>query len=120
MRTASPSARCRSKCSLSSREVKSTGENVRVVILPSTVMAKVAMTKGRAGFRDDDVDLTRPLFRFTDFMLEGGDFALHLAHAHMPHFAAWSVEEVNNTAGCGADEDDEKTHRADKFGHRDR
>src|ERR1700730_17665878 len=99
MRTASPSARCRSKCSLSSREVKSTGENVRVVILPSTVMAKVAMTKGRADFRDEDVGpfdwrsgqvLARLLFRFADFMLERGDFALHLAHAHVLQFAAWS------------------------------
>ncbi len=41
------SARCRSRCILSSREVKSTGEYSRVVILPSTVMAKVAATNGR-------------------------------------------------------------------------
>jgi len=32
---------------LSSREVKSTGARVRVVTLPSAVMAKVATTNGR-------------------------------------------------------------------------
>jgi hypothetical protein len=32
---------------LSSREVKSTGEKFRVVILPSTVIAKVTATNGR-------------------------------------------------------------------------
>jgi hypothetical protein len=36
---------------LSSREVKSTGEKARVVIFPSTVMAKVAATNGRGGWR---------------------------------------------------------------------
>jgi len=46
-RTASARARWRNKCSLSSREVKSTGAKVRVVTLPSAVMAKVATTKGR-------------------------------------------------------------------------
>src|SRR5438046_9519925 len=48
-RTASARARWRNKCSLSSREVKSTGANVRVVTLPSAVIAKVATTKGRLG-----------------------------------------------------------------------
>lgn len=33
---------------MSSREVKSTGVKFRVVIFPSTVMAKVALTNGRA------------------------------------------------------------------------
>ena len=46
-RTASARARWRNKCSLSSREVKSTGAKVRVVTLPSAVMAKVTTTKGR-------------------------------------------------------------------------
>jgi hypothetical protein len=35
---------------LSSRDVKSTGEKARVVILPSKVMAKVATTNGRTSF----------------------------------------------------------------------
>jgi len=46
-KTASARARCRNKCSLSSREVKSTGAKFFVVTLPSTVMAKVATTNGR-------------------------------------------------------------------------
>src|SRR6266550_4532194 len=45
--TASPSERCRIKCFLSVREVKSTGQKVRDVIFPSTVMANVAITNGR-------------------------------------------------------------------------
>ena len=46
-KTASARARWRNKCSLSSREVKSTGAKFFVVTLPSTVMAKVATTNGR-------------------------------------------------------------------------
>ena len=51
MRTASPNERWRRRWRLSSREVKSTGEKARVVILPSAVMAKVAATKGCLGLR---------------------------------------------------------------------
>ena len=46
--TASARARCRNRCALSSREVKSTGANFRVVIFPSTVIANVAKTNGRS------------------------------------------------------------------------
>src|SRR5436305_9192391 len=46
-KTASARARWRNKCSLSSREVKSTGAKFFVVTLPSTVIAKVALTNGR-------------------------------------------------------------------------
>src|SRR5437660_4484778 len=97
IRTASPRARCRSRCSLSSREVKSTGVKFFVVIFPSTVIAKVTATKGRGmweaplrGDLDrDEVPPTFFLFFFLgDFMLERGELFLHLAHFHMARFAA--------------------------------
>src|SRR5580700_4614245 len=124
--TASPSERCRSKCSLSSRDVKSTGEKARVVIFPSTVIAKVAMTKGRDGmweprtlsgrrgfFRDTEVTPAF-LFCFADFMLESRDFLFHLTQGNMRRRAARFVEEVNDAARCAAKEDDEKTQRTDE------
>src|SRR5205814_6026702 len=99
IKTASPSARCRNRCSLSSREVKSTGVKFFVVIFPSTVIAKVTATKGlllllpmwegplRPDFfeRESSRDAKVPptfflLFLLADFMFEGGEFLLHLAH----------------------------------------
>src|SRR5262249_35668194 len=47
---ASAEARCRNKCNLSSRDVKSTGDRFFVVTLPSAVMAKVETTRGRFDF----------------------------------------------------------------------
>src|SRR5437870_7492670 len=116
MITASASARCRKRCSLSSREVKSTGAKSRVVIFPSTVMAKVAETKGRPEMWEGplrrDLDFLRPtrdaevpptfLSRLRDFMFRRGHFALHLAQFHPLHDTARFVEEVNDAAGEAA------------------
>src|SRR5689334_10804521 len=106
MRTASPRARCRSKWRLSSREVKSTGENVRVVIFPSAVMAKVAMTKGRLDLRREDVDLGERLFRLADLMLERRDFMFHLAQLYVFDCAARPIKQINNAARQTAEKDD--------------
>jgi len=123
--TASASARCRNKCSLSSREVKSTGPNSRVVILPSTVIANVALTNGREmwegplrrdllfpDFRDAEVPPTF-LLRLRDFMFRRGHFALHLAQFHAFRDTARFVEKVNNSARRTADQNHEKAHRSD-------
>jgi len=103
IKTASPNERWRNKCILSSREVKSTGEKFRVVIFPSTVMAKVTTTNGRSDFRGNDVDLCADLFRFADLMFESSDLALHLAQFHAFHFATRFVKEVNDAAGKAAE-----------------
>src|SRR5205085_5484539 len=121
--TASPSARWRNKCVLSSRDVKSTGEKFLVVILPSTVMAKVAATKGRFGgtcfctscllrsgigafgraeARPSGDDL---FFLLANFMLERGEFLFHIAHLHMANRAARPVKEVDHSTGQTAEQD---------------
>src|SRR5205085_3955086 len=106
-----------------SREVKSTGAKSRVVVLPSTVMAKVALTNGRLEMWERPLrrELARPartrdaevpptfLFRFGDLMLERGNFALHLPHPNTAFCAARLVEEIDNPAGRTADQDDEKS-----------
>src|SRR5205807_7232734 len=117
IRTASASARCRNKCCLSSREVKSTGAKSRVVIFPSTVMAKVALTNGREMWALRLGDTAHPvragraartLLRLLDFMLHRRHFAFHFAQAHAFRDAARFVEEVNNAAWEAAQNDDEK------------
>src|SRR5262245_61071049 len=104
-------ARCWNKCFLSSGEVKSIGVNSLVVILPSTVMANVAATNGRLP-RDRIPTMLllpgrlretnfRPCFLFFflgDFMLEGGELLLHLAHFHVAGSAAWFVKQINDSA----------------------
>src|SRR6266436_1570783 len=129
-RTASASARCRNKCSLSSREVKSTGPKFRVVILPSTVMANVALTNGRAEMwerpwrrdrarpartRDTEVPPTF-LLRLLDFMLHRGHFALHFAQTNTFRDPARFVEKVNDAAGSAADHNDKKPERSNELG----
>src|SRR6266849_2229298 len=117
--TASASARCRNKCCLSSREVKSTGAKSRVVIFPSTVMAKVALTNGREMWVLRLRDAARPartLLRLLDFMLHRGHFALHFAQAHPFGDAARFVEEVNDPARRAADNNDKKPERSNEFG----
>jgi hypothetical protein len=105
MITASASERCRNRNCLSSREVKSTGVKSRVVIFPSTVIAKVALTNGRSGLVRDDVNLrtglARTLLRLRDFMLGRGNFAFHFAQAHPFRDAAGSIEEINDAARGG-------------------
>ena len=91
-------------CPAVTDEVKSTGEKFRVVIFPSTVMANVAMTKGRREF-----DLRADLFRFADLMLEGRDFVLHFAQLHVFGCATRLVKEINDATRGAADQDDEKT-----------
>src|SRR4029077_16418510 len=125
IRTASASARCRNKWSLSSREVKSTGPKFRVVILPSTVMANVALTNGRCcrGSRWLPIffDGTLPacptvLLRLLDFMLHRGHFALHFAQTNTFRDPARFVEKVNDAAGSAADHNDKKPERSNEFG----
>ena len=129
--TASESARCRNKCNLSSREVKSTGEKFRVVILPSTVMAKVALTNGRemwegplrrdllfpGRLRDTRLRVATArraevppafLLRLFDFMFRRGHFALHFTQLNALRDAARFVEEIDDAAGRAADHDHEK------------
>src|ERR1051326_1515721 len=98
MSTASPRARWRNRCALSSREVKSTGEKFFVVILPSTVIANVTATNGLrrlcfGGTRFRAVDFAL-LFVLADLMLERGEFLLHIAHLHMANGAAGPVKEI--------------------------
>ena len=57
-------------------EVVDTGEKFRVVIFPSTVMAKVAATNGRRSRR-------LLLFRFADLMLQRRDFPFHLPQLYV-------------------------------------
>ena len=69
---------------MSSRLVKSTGEKVRVVIFPSTVIANVAATKGRGGLRFATFLACGLLaFGFDDFMLQRGHFLAHLAQLYV-------------------------------------
>jgi hypothetical protein len=90
--------------------VKSIGVNSLVVILPSTVMAKVAATNGRlprnrvpvmlllAGpWLEIDLPLCFLFFFLGDFMLEGGELLLHLAHFHVAGSAAWFVKQINDS-----------------------
>src|SRR5439155_22763490 len=127
--TASASARCRNKCRLSSGEVKSTGAKSRVVIFPSTVMAKVALTNGREMWALPLGDTVRPvragraartLLRLLDFMLHRRHFALHFAHRHAFRDAARFVAEVNNAARRAADQNHENAHRSDQCRDRNR
>src|ERR1700686_2567500 len=130
MRTASPRARCRSKCSLSSREVKSTGVKFFVVIFPSTVIAKVTATKGRFGRRRDasprclserDGGVASTSFFLGDFMLERDELFFHLAHFHVARLAARFVEEINDPARQTAQQDDRESREPDhpRDGRRD-
>src|SRR5688572_9578471 len=114
--------RWRNKWVLSSREVKSTGEKALVVIFPSTVMAKVTATNGRFGLPMWEgplcPDLSRRtkaaptlvlLFFLGDFMLEGFVFLFHVAHPDVAGGATWFVEEINDAARQGADQDNDET-----------
>src|SRR5436190_12437314 len=100
IKTASARARWRNKCSLSSREVKSTGPKFFVVTLPSTLMAKVAVTNGRLKMwerpsRRDCRDTKVPptfLLGFADLMFQGDHFFFHFAQAHRRSWLAWLVK----------------------------
>ena len=98
---------------MSSREVTSTGVNARVVILPSAVIAKVAATNGRGGFR-----FRAGLLVLGDFMLERRDFLAHRAQLHVAFLAARFVEELNDSTWRARDEHDEEAHRPDENGDR--
>src|SRR3954469_9974898 len=89
--TASPNERCRIKCFLSSRDVKSTCEKARVVIFPSRVMANVAITNGRL--------LVKTLLGFADLVLQGLHFSLHFAQTDPGGCPAWAIKEINHRAG---------------------
>src|ERR1041384_8379969 len=115
MRTASPRARWRNRCALSSREVKSTGVKFFVVILPSTVIANVTATSGllepRRGRARRINDL---LFLLADLMLERRHLFAHLAHPYMADHATGSVEEIDNPARGRTDKNDEKAERTNQ------
>src|SRR5438874_1128014 len=123
-RTASARARWRNKCSLSSREVKSTGPKFFVVTLPSAVIAKVATTNGRlrmwerplcGDFRDVRVSRTFS-FRFAEFMFERDNLLFHFAEFHAFCCATRLVEQVNKSARETANENDHEAQRPDENG----
>ena len=62
--------------------------------------------------QDNEVPPT--LFRFADPMLENGDLFFHLAQFHMRDCHAWFVKEVHDGSGQAADQNDEKTERANE------
>src|SRR5436190_11723997 len=123
-RTASARPRWRNKCSLSSREVKSTGPKFFVVTLPSAVMAKVATTNGRlrmwerplcGDFRDARISRTFS-FRFAEFMFQRDNFLFHFAEFHAFCCATRFVEQVNKGARETANENDHEAQRPDENG----
>src|SRR5262249_3532 len=120
IRTASAKARCRNKCSLSSREVKSTGASFRVVTLPSAVMAKVATTKGRLTTRERplrrDVFPNRDTkvpptfsFGFAELVFKRHHFLFHVAQFYPCRYSARPVKEINHSPWETAKENDEET-----------
>src|SRR5262249_30942550 len=115
---------CRNKCSLSSREVKSTGPKFFVVTLPSAVIAKVAMTNGRLRMwerplcrdgRDAEVPPTF-LLRFAELMFERGNFLFHFAEFHAFCCATRLVKQVNKGARKAANENYNETQRPNENG----
>src|SRR5436305_8804552 len=123
-RTASARARWRNKCSLSSREVKSTGPKSFVVTLPSAVIAKVAMTNGRLRIwerpwrrngRDTKVPPTF-LLAFAELMFQRDNFLFHFVEFHVFRCATRLVKQINNSARKTANENDHKTQRSDENG----
>src|SRR3954471_24472325 len=71
-------------------------------------MANVTATNGRRSGEGFDL-----LFLLADFMLERGEFLLHIAHLHMTGGAARTVEEIDDSAGQAAEQDDEETGQPD-------
>src|SRR3954452_21806349 len=120
-RTASARARCRKRCSVSSREVKSTGPTLFVVTLPSAVMAKVATTNGRLRIewplcrvgRDTKVPATF-LLGFAELMFQRYNFLFHRAEFHVSGWATRLVEQINKSSGKAANENNNKTQRSDE------
>src|SRR6184192_3645162 len=123
IRTASARARWRNKCSLSSREVKSTGPKFFVVTLPSAVIAKVAMTNGlrmwerplRRDRRDPRVFPTFS-FRFAELMFQRDNFLFHIAEFHAFCCATRLVKQVNKSARETANENNHEAQRPDQNG----
>src|SRR5436190_15647166 len=124
IRTASARARWRNKCSLSSREVKSTGPKFFVVTLPSAVIAKVATTNGRLRIWGrplcrDGLDPNVPptfSFRFTELMFQRDNFLFHFAEFHAFCCATWLIKQVNKSARKTAKEYDDEAKRPDENG----
>src|SRR5436309_5743720 len=135
IRTPSAKASCLNKCSLSSREVKSTGVRFRVVTLASAVMAKIATTNGRwcllfvmkkrSTFNAErsiqiskrwtlSVERLKNLisssssFRFADLVFKSHHFLFHLAQRHARDRPTWFVKQVNDRAGKAANQNDEE------------
>jgi hypothetical protein len=92
------------------------------VILPSTVIAKVALTKGRRKTRvrfgrpwtarlnfERETEAPPTLFRFANLMLQRRNFFLHFAQFYVRNYAAGFVKEINQSAGKAADENDQET-----------
>src|SRR5947208_6183968 len=122
IKTASADARWRNKCSLSSREVKSTGPKFFVVTLPSTVIAKVATTNGRLRLskrpcrRECSDPEVRPtsLLRFTELMLQCHNFLFHFAQSDAFCRATGFVKQIHKSARKTANKNDHETERSNE------
>src|SRR4051812_16684238 len=124
-KTASARARWRNKCSLSSRDVKSTGPKFFVVTFPSAVIANVAMTNGRfvdaapsprSGTAERDEGVASTLLGFAEFMFQRDNFLFHFAEFHVFCCATRLVKQINKSARKTANENDRKTQRSDENG----
>src|SRR5205085_2016389 len=79
-------------------------------------MEEARRRRGRA----DDPDRaavvfpTFVLFSFADLMLHGRHLTLHIPELHTSGRPTRSIEKINQTARCGANQDDEETHRPDE------
>src|SRR5207247_5425559 len=124
IRTASARARWRNKCSLSSREVKSTGPKFFVVTFPSAVIANAATTNARLRmwegplYRDRRDTKVPPTFslRFAELMFERDNFLFHFAQFHAFYCATRFVKQINKSARKTANEYDHETQRPDENG----
>src|SRR5436190_6537910 len=115
-KTASARARWRNKCSLSSRDVKSTGPKFFVVTFPSAVIAKVATTNGRLRMESPlgrvgrDTKLRRTfLLGFAELMFQRDNFLFHFPEFHVFRCATRLVEQINKSARKTANENNNKT-----------
>src|SRR5207245_4235211 len=106
IKTASADARWRNKCSLSSREVKSTGPKFYFVTLPSAGIAKVATTNGRLRAserpwrrdRSDAGGFPMFLLRFTELMFQRDNLLFHFVQFHAFRCATRFVKQIHKSA----------------------
>ena len=75
-------------------------------------MANVTATNGRRTREDFDL-----LFLLADFMLERGEFLLHIAHLHVTGGAARTIQKIDDSAGQAADQNDGEADEPNHPGH---